>query len=73
MAPGGTLAYATCTVTTEENAAVVEAFLASEQGAGFEIIPFARPDLGVELPFFSVALEPGGPDAHFLALLRRRS
>ena len=73
VAPGGTLAYATCTVTTEENAAVVEAFLASEQGAGFEIIPFARPDLGVELPFFSVALEPGGPDAHFLALLRRRS
>lgn len=73
VAPGGTLAYATCTVTTEENAAVVEAFLASEQGACFEIIPFARPDLGVELPFFSVALEPGGPDAHFLALLRRRS
>lgn len=73
VAPGGVLAYATCTVTTEENAAVVEAFLASEQGAGFEIIPFARPDLGVELPFFSVALEPGGPDAHFLALLRRRS
>ncbi len=73
VAPGGVLAYATCTVTTEENAAVVEAFLASEQGACFEIIPFARPDLGVELPFFSVALEPGGPDAHFLALLRRRS
>lgn len=73
VAPGGTLAYATCTVTAEENAAVVEAFLASEQGACFEVIPFVRPDLGVELPFFSVALEPGGPDAHFLALLRRRS
>lgn len=73
VAPGGVLAYATCTVTQEENADVVDAFLASEQGAGFEVIPAVHPDLGVELPYFSVALEPGGSDAHFLALLRRRA
>lgn len=73
VAPGGTLAYATCTVTAEENAQVVDAFLASEEGAAFEVVPYARPDLGVELPYFSVALEPGGPDAHFLALLRLRA
>lgn len=73
VAPGGILAYATCTVLVEENAEVVEAFLASEAGAGFEPIPYVREDLGVELPYFSVALEPGGSDAHFLALLRRVS
>ncbi|MCI8468782.1 MAG: antitermination protein NusB [Eggerthellaceae bacterium] len=72
VAPGGILAYATCTVTQQENAGVIEAFLATDQGAGFELVPYARPDLGVELPFFSTSLEPGGPDAHFLALLRRR-
>lgn len=67
------LAYATCTVTHEENADAVEAFLATEAGAAFEVVPCRNPDLDIELPFFSTVLEPGGPDAHFLALLRRKA
>lgn len=73
VAPGGILAYATCTITHEENANAVEAFLATEAGAAFEVVPCDNPALGVESPFFSVSLEPGGPDAHFLALLRRKA
>ena len=59
---GGILAYATCTVTHEENADAVEAFLATEAGAAFEVVPCRNPDLDIELPFFSTVLEPGGPD-----------
>ena len=72
VAPGGILAYATCTVTHEENTDAVEAFLATEAGASFEVVPCRNPELDIELPFFSTSLEPGGPDAHFLALLRRK-
>ena len=73
VAPGGILAYATCTITHEENVDVVEAFLATEAGAAFEVIPYENPELGLETPFFSTALAPGSPDAHFLALLRRKA
>lgn len=73
VAPGGILAYATCTVTHEENADAVEAFLATEAGAAFEVVACRNPELDIELPFFSTVLEPGGPDAHFLALLRRKA
>lgn len=66
VAPGGLLAYATCTVTLEENEWAVEAFLASEAGA-----PFALEAQG-EAMFFAPPLVPGGCDAHFLALMRRR-
>lgn len=73
VAPGGTLAYATCTITHEENADVVEKFLASDAGAAFELIPYDNPELGIQTPFFSTTLIPSGPDAHFLALLRRKA
>ena len=73
MAEAGILAYATCTITHEENADAVEKFLATEAGAAFEVIPYTDPELGIETPFFSVTLEPGSPDAHFLALLRRKA
>lgn len=73
VAPGGTLAYATCTITHEENADTVQKFLASDAGAAFELVPYDNPELGVEMPFFSTVLEPNGPDAHFLALLRRKN
>lgn len=72
VADGGILAYATCTITHEENADAVEAFLATEAGSAFELVPYENPVLDIELPFFSTVLEPGGPDAHFLALLRRK-
>jgi len=73
VAPGGILAYATCTITHEENADAVDQFLATELGSAFEVIPYENPELGVERPFFSIPLEPGGPDAHFLALLRKKA
>lgn len=73
VAPGGLLAYATCTITQRENADVVERFLASEAGAAFEVVSYENPELGIEAPFFSTMLEPGSSDAHFLARLRRRA
>lgn len=66
VAPGGLLAYATCTVTPEENAGVVEGFLASADGQGFSPIEQDGER------FFATQLVPGGCDAHFLALLRRQ-
>lgn len=59
VAAGGRLAYATCSVLSEENEAIVDAFLASPAGAGFELV---RADL-TEVP--------GGSDTHFHALLAR--
>lgn len=56
---GGTLAYATCTITREENVGVVKAFLESPEGADFKLAPIAGRSS------FASALEPGGSDAHF--------
>lgn len=66
VSPGGLLAYATCTVTPEENQQAVERFLASPDGEGFAL------EAQDGQPFFAPALRPGGCDAHFLALMRRR-
>ncbi len=41
VAPGGTLAYATCTVTRAEDNAVVKAFLESPEGSDFSLVPIA--------------------------------
>lgn len=69
VAPGGLLAYSTCTVTPEENDQVLDAFLESEAGASFEVEP-----AGVAGErFFRTAVAPGGCDGHFLGLLRRRA
>lgn len=57
-AAGGWLAYSTCSVLREEDEAVVEAFLASEEGAGFSLVSTLR----TAVP---------GADRHFLALLSR--
>ena len=73
VAPGGILAYATCTITHEENADAVTAFLESEAGHAFELVPYTNPETGTDLPFFSTVLEPGAPDAHFLALMRKKA
>ena len=59
VAPGGRLVYATCSVLAEENDAVVQAFLASADGAGFELA-----DSGLTAA--------AGSDTHFHARLRRR-
>ncbi|MDM8271151.1 transcription antitermination factor NusB [Thermophilibacter provencensis] len=42
VAPGGRLVYATCSILAEENERVVEAFLSSPAGAGFELVRAGR-------------------------------
>jgi 16S rRNA (cytosine967-C5)-methyltransferase len=41
VAPGGTLCYVTCAFEPEQNEAVIEAFLASPEGAAFAVEPVA--------------------------------
>lgn len=65
VAPGGTLVYATCTVTPEENARVVAGFLKSEAGASFSLEPIGGSSA------FASKLVSGGCDAHFCAKMRR--
>ena len=60
VASGGRLVYATCSVLAEEDERVVEAFLASPAGAGFELVSGAR-----------TPVRPNA-DTHFHAELRRR-
>lgn len=65
VAPGGILAYATCTVTRQENAATVKAFLASGAGEGFSLEPIGGASC------FSPQLASGLPDAHFAVLFKK--
>ena len=60
VAPGGRLVYATCSVLSEENDAVVQGFLSSPAGAGFTL---ERSGLTEVI---------GGSDTHFHAHLRRQ-
>ncbi len=75
--PGGFVVYSTCTLVDAENADVISAFLASEQGSAFSIDPlneavpvgwegFVTPE-----GFFRSLPEQGGPDGHFAARLVR--
>ena len=66
MALGGTLAYATCTVTHTENNAVVKRFLESPEGADFELAPIAGKAC------VATRLAPGTPDAHFAVRFARK-
>ncbi len=84
VAPGGMLTYATCSVLRAENEDVVAAFLAGEEGAGFEVVRVAdavpRRD-GFAIDEMDERSTPEGylrtypaPDAcdgHFCACLRR--
>jgi 16S rRNA (cytosine967-C5)-methyltransferase len=67
IARGGLLLYSTCSVLREENEQVIEAFLASEEGAAFvlELSPVAPNP-------FHTTLTPNSPDAHFAARLVKR-
>jgi broad specificity phosphatase PhoE len=62
VAAGGTLIYATCSVLRVEDEDVVEAFLASEEGAPFVWVDPEAPGVPAI----------GGPDGHFCARLKRR-
>lgn len=86
VAVGGCLVYATCSVLSCENAEVVDAFLASDAGSGFELanvmdapgiaaLPVeARSRVSAwvdERGMFRSVPTPGGPDGHFCARLVR--
>jgi 16S rRNA (cytosine967-C5)-methyltransferase len=73
LRPGGTLVYATCTISPQENERVVQRFLAADAG-------FALDDLGVADPQLACAGEPralqllphrDATDGFFLCRLRR--
>lgn len=77
--PGGKIIYATCTMFNEENGAVVSEFLKTEMGASFTLEPI-KPSgvphgwerfIGEQGTFQSIP-EIGGPDGHFIAVLRRK-
>ena len=85
VAEGGQLTYATCSVLREEDEDVVEAFLASPQGADFEVV--ALPDvpdasdvaavdamskLATPAGFMRTYPAPGACDGHFCAVLRKK-
>ncbi len=67
VAPGGTLAYATCTITSKENASVVKAFLESPEGASFKLLPIEGNAA------LASQLVSGGSDAHFAVKMIRLS
>lgn len=74
---GGRVVYSTCSVARAENDAVVEAFLAGEQGRSFEIAPLGEL-LPAEWQTFATRTgcfgswpTSGGPDGHYVAVLRR--
>lgn len=54
MAAGGELIYATCSVFDEENTQVVDAFLASPEGADFTVAPLSEAQI-LQLPEFEQA------------------
>jgi 16S rRNA (cytosine967-C5)-methyltransferase len=72
VAPGGLLVYSTCTLESEENDALVEAFLAERDD--FEV----EPPTSVQAPidekgYLRVLPQQTGTDGAFAARLRRRS
>lgn len=77
--PGGRVVYSTCSVAHAENADVVRGFLAGPEGRGFALEPldalvpqeWAR-FLTSEGMFQSWPTA-GGPDGHFVAVVRRHS
>lgn len=69
VAVGGMLAYATCTVSPDENEYAVKRFLESHEGGAFRIEPC--PANPLSKLFFKTRLAPGGCDAHFAATMRR--
>ncbi len=88
VALGGELIYATCSVMAKENGDVVDAFLASERGASFELAALSQADI-FALPAYELARidvenhedarglfqtspEPNGFDGHFCARFVRR-
>lgn len=75
--PGGVVVYSTCSIAREENADVVDGFLTSDAGRGYALEPLTEAipdDWGTFRDgrgCFQSWPRSGGPDGHFVALLRR--
>lgn len=73
---GGRVVYSTCSVAREENDEVVDAFLASEEGRSFRLEPMAEAipaewaEFATERGCFQSWPTSGGPDGHYVAVLR---
>ena len=76
---GGTLVYATCSLLAEENEHVVERFLASSAGEGYEpdslrpeeLLDGQDPAALTSAGHFASLPREGGPDGHFAARFTR--
>ena len=75
--PGGRVVYSTCSVAAEENAGIVQSFLDLPEGRRFALEPL-RGIVPAEWQEFVTAdgcfqswPTVGGPDGHFVAVLRR--
>ncbi len=75
--PGGSVVYSTCSIAMEENGGVVDEFLASDVGRDFaleplnEVIPAEWSTFRDGRGCLQSWPRAGGPDGHFVALLRR--
>ncbi len=67
VAVGGSIVYATCTVTYAENNGVVKRFLESPEGSAFALAPINGKAC------FSTQVSSGSPDAHFAAKFVRKA
>lgn len=67
VAAGGSLVYATCTVTRLENVEVVKRFLESAEGADFALAPIGGASC------FAPSLQSNSPDAHFAVRFQKNS
>ena len=70
--PGGTLVYATCSLLHAENDAQVAAFLASDDGAEFELRPPDSFDAPLDGDVLRLTPARHGCDGFFAAVLRRK-
>ncbi len=74
---GGALVYSTCSIAREENGGVIDDLLASDVGSEFalealtEVIPAEWGTFRDGRGCFQSWPRSGGPDGHFVALLRR--
>ena len=73
----GVVVYSTCTVLPQENSQVVDGFLASTAGQGFDLedvadyLPDEWSQFRTNRGFLQTLQAPGGPDGHFAAIMRK--